>query len=153
MYKSISLREFIFTPRRCFFPIPFIIDYSAVSVNISISDENGRNKNGRFALGNNGKPKGATNKNTKDLQQFITNFLNEKSFEIPLIWDTLEDKDKATLFLHLSKLVMPKNVNESIEQTEQPLFPTIINLGSEINPDLMTLEQARELVKKLENEY
>ena len=49
---------------------------------------------------------------------------------------------------------MPKkNVNESIEQTEQPLFPTIINLGSEINPDLMTLEQARELVKKLENEY
>ena len=118
-----------------------------------ITDKNGRNKNGRFAVGNNGKPKGAVNKTTKDLQQFITNFLNEKSFEIPLIWDTLEDKDKATLFLHLSKLVMPKNLNESIEQTEQPLFPTIINLGSGINPDLMTLEQARELANKLENEY
>jgi len=118
-----------------------------------ITDKNGRNKNGRFAVGNNGKPKGAVNKTTKDLQQFITNFLNEKSFEIPLIWDTLEDKDKATLFLHLSKLVMPKNLNESIEQTEQPLFPTIINLGSGINPDLMTLEQARELAKKLEEEY
>jgi hypothetical protein len=118
-----------------------------------ITDKNGRNKNGRFAVGNNGKPKGAVNKTTKDLQQFITNFLNEKSFEIPLIWDTLEDKDKATLFLHLSKLVMPKNLNESIEQIEQPLFPTIINLGSGINPDLMTLEQARELAKKLENEY
>jgi hypothetical protein len=117
------------------------------------SDKNGRNKNGRFAVGNNGKPKGAVNKTTKDLQQFITNFLNEKSFEIPLIWDSLEDKDKATLFLHLSKLVMPKNLNESIEQTEQPLFPTIINLGSGINPDLMTLEQARELAKKLDNEY
>jgi hypothetical protein len=117
-----------------------------------ITDKNGRNKNGRFAVGNNGKPKGAVNKTTKDLQQFITNFLNEKSFEIPLIWDSLEDKDKATLFLHLSKLVMPKNLNESIEQTEQPLFPTIINLGSGINPDLMTLEQARELVKRLENE-
>jgi hypothetical protein len=118
-----------------------------------ITDKNGRNKNGRFAVGNNGKPKGAVNKTTKDLQQFITNFLNEKSFEIPLIWDSLEDKDKATLFLHLSKLVMPKNLNESIEQTEQPLFPTIINLGSGINPDLMTLEQARELAKKLDNEY
>ena len=118
-----------------------------------ITDKNGRNKNGRFAVGNNGKPKGATNKTTKDLQQFITNFLNEKSFEIPLIWDSLEDKDKATLFLHLSKLVIPKNVNESIEQTEQPLFPTIINLGSGINPNLMTLEQARELSKQIENEY
>lgn len=118
-----------------------------------ITDKNGRNKNGRFSHGNNGKPKGATNKTTKDLQQFITNFLNEKSFEIPLIWDNLEDKDKATLFLHLSKLVIPKNVNESIEQTEQPLFPTIINLGSGINPNLMTLEQARELSKQIENEY
>jgi len=108
---------------------------------------------GKFKKGNAGRPKGATNKTTKDLQQFITNFLNDKAFEIPLIWDTLEDKDKATLFLHLSKLVMPKNLNESIEQTEQPLFPTIINLGSGINPDLMTLEQARELAKKLEEEY
>lgn len=117
-----------------------------------ISDTNGRDNKGRFAVGNTGKPKGATNKTTKDLQQFITNFLNEKSFEIPLIWDTLEDKDKATLFLHLSKLVMPKQLNESIDQTEQPLFPTIINLGSGINPDLMTLEQARELAKKLEEE-
>jgi hypothetical protein len=117
-----------------------------------ITDKNGRNKKGRFAPGNKGKPKGAVNRTTKDLKEFITNFLNDKAFEIPLIWDTLEDKDKATLFIHLSKLVMPKPLDESIEQTEQPLFPTIINLGSGINPDLMTLEQARELVKRLENE-
>ena len=95
-----------------------------------ITDKNGRNKNGRFAVGNNGKPKGAVNKTTKDLQQFITNFLNEKSFEIPLIWDTLEDKDKATLFLHLSKLVMPKNLKETIDQAEQPLFPIVVNIVS-----------------------
>lgn len=126
------------------------------------TDENGRDTKGRFAMGNNGKPKGAVNKTTKDLQQFIANFLNEKAFEIPLIWDSLEDKDKATLFIHLSKLVMPKNLNESIEQQnikvgyseqkEQPLFPTVINLGSGINPDLMTLEQAKEIVKRLESE-
>ena len=65
-------------------------------------------ENGKFRKGNVGKPKGAVNKSTKDLKDFITNFLNEKAFEIPLIWDTLDDKDKATLFIHLSKLVMTK---------------------------------------------
>ena len=103
-----------------------------------ITDKNGRNKDGRFANGNNGKPKGAVNKTTKDLQQFITNFLNEKSFEIPLIWDTLEDKDKATLFLHLSKLVMPKQMTD-IEQ-ETGIRPIILNLGSGINPDTETID-------------
>lgn len=78
-----------------------------------ITDENGeRDNKGRFLQGNTGKPKGAVNKSTKDLKDFITNFLNDKAFEIPLIWDTLEDKDKATLFIHLSKLVLPKTVNE-----------------------------------------
>lgn len=94
------------------------------------SDENGRDTKGRFAVGNTGKPKGATNKTTKDLQKFIINFLNEKAFEIPLIWDTLEDKDKATLFLHLSKIVMPKKLNESTEQTEQSLFPIVVKIIS-----------------------
>jgi hypothetical protein len=95
-----------------------------------ITDENGRDTKGRFAIGNTGKPNGATNKTTKDLQKFITNFLNEKAFEIPLIWDTLDDKDKATLFLHLSKLVMPKNLKETIEQAEQSLFPIVVNIVS-----------------------
>jgi hypothetical protein len=98
----------------------------------------GRNKNGRFAVGNNGKPKGATNKTTKELQQFITNFLNEKSFEIPLIWDTLEDKDKATLFLHLSKLVMPKQMTDAVQETG--IRPIILNLGSGLNPDAETID-------------
>lgn len=95
-----------------------------------ITDENGRDTKGRFSIGNTGKPKGANNKTTKDLQKFIINFLNEKAFEIPLIWDTLEDKDKATLFLHLSKLVMPKKLNESTEQTEQSLFPIVVKIIS-----------------------
>jgi len=77
-----------------------------------ITDKNGRNKKGRFAPGNKGKPKGAVNRTTKDLKEFITNFLNDKAFEIPLIWNTLDDKDKATLFIHLSKLVMPKQTDD-----------------------------------------
>jgi hypothetical protein len=104
-----------------------------------ITDENGRDTKGRFSIGNTGKPKGATNKTTKELQQFITNFLNEKSFEIPLIWDTLEDKDKATLFLHLSKLVMPKQMTD--EKQETGIRPIIINLGSGMNPETEMINQ------------
>ncbi|MBU3660720.1 MAG: hypothetical protein FGM14_12650 [Flavobacteriales bacterium] len=84
-----------------------------------ITEQNGRNKNGRFTTGNNGKPKGAVNKSTKDVKEFITNFLNDKAFEIPLIWDTLEDKDKASLFIHLSKLVLPRPIDE---KEERPLI-------------------------------
>jgi hypothetical protein len=72
------------------------------------TDKNGRDKLGKFTTGNHGKPKGATNKTTRDLRKFIVNFLNEKSYEITHIWDTLEDKDKLTLFMHLCRLVMPK---------------------------------------------
>ena len=72
------------------------------------TDEIGRDENGRFTDGNKGKPKGATNKTTKDIREFITNFLNDKAFEIPHIWDAMEDKDKATLYLHLCRLVLPK---------------------------------------------
>jgi hypothetical protein len=93
---------------------------------------------GKFKKGNAGRPKGATNKTTKDLQQFITNFLNEKAFEIPLIWDTLEDKDKATLFLHLSKLVMPKQMTDAEQETG--IRPIILNLGSGLNPDAETID-------------
>jgi len=103
-----------------------------------ISDENGRDTKGRFSIGNTGKPKGANNKTTKDLQKFITNFLNEKAFEIPLIWDTLDDKDKATLFLHLSKLVMPKQMTDAEQETG--IRPIILNLGSGLNPDAETID-------------
>lgn len=77
-----------------------------------ITEKNGRDKNGKFLTGNSGKPKGAVNKTTKDIKEFITTFLNDKAFEIPQIWDSMEDKDKATLYLHLLKIVMPKPLDE-----------------------------------------
>ncbi|MEN9304058.1 MAG: hypothetical protein RL264_2487 [Bacteroidota bacterium] len=107
-----------------------------------ISDEFGRDAKGRFAVGNTGKPKGAINKTTKDLKQFITNFLNEKAFEIPLIWDTLEDKDKATLFLHLAKLVMPKNQSES--ENEENFKPVTVEI---VLPDGRTLDDVMNELK------
>jgi len=106
-----------------------------------ITDKNGRDVNGRFKNGNQGKPKGATNKTTKDLKQFITNFLNDKAFEIPLIWDSLDDKDKATLYIHLTRLVLPKP--SETESTNESDFKEVI----------VTIHEAREFAKKLDEEY
>lgn len=102
-----------------------------------ISEENGRDTKGRFAVGNVGKPKGATNKTTKDLQQFITNFLNEKTFEIPFIWESLDDKEKIMIFLHLAKLVTPKPTiqsqkNENFKFDFDTIQVNIINPTKEI---------------------
>lgn len=73
-----------------------------------ISDEYGRDLKGRFSTGNTGKPKGASNKATKEVRQIVTNFLNDKTKELNEIWDSLDQKDKATLFIHLYRMVIPK---------------------------------------------
>lgn len=74
--------------------------------------------NGKFRKGNKGKPRGAANKTTKEVREFITNFLNDKAYEIPHIWDALDDKDKATLYLHLCRLVLPKPPEATIHDKE-----------------------------------
>ena len=85
--------------------------------------KNGRDENGRFKDGNKGKPKGATNKTTREVREFITTFLNDKAFEIPHIWNSLEDKDKATLYLHLCKLVLPNPTKDPINKTNDSIKP------------------------------
>lgn len=87
-----------------------------------------RNKMGQFTTGNPGKPKGATHKTTRQLRETIVSFLNEKSEVIPEIWDSLEPKEQATLFLHLSKLVMPSNTKEETE--DRPLPAPVIVLSN-----------------------
>jgi hypothetical protein len=72
------------------------------------TDVIGRDNVGRFTHGNQGKPKGANHKTTKNLREFITNFLNDKANEIPNMWDELDSKDKLILFMNLCKLVLPK---------------------------------------------
>jgi hypothetical protein len=87
------------------------------------TDKNGRDENGRFTDGNKGKPKGAINKTTRDVREFITDFLNDKAFEIPHIWDAMNDKDKATLYLHLCKLVLPSPTKDPINKTNDSIKP------------------------------
>lgn len=103
-----------------------------------ITEKNGRDKNGKFLTGNSGKPKGAVNKTTKDIKEFITAFLNDKAFEIPQIWDSLEYKDKATLYLHLLKIVMPKPLDESTEY--------LLSINHSLEKD----ELMNEILKKLQ---
>ena len=105
--------------------------------NKTLNTSNYVDENGKFKKGNIGKPKGATNKTTKDLQQFITNFLNEKTFEIPFIWESLDDKEKIMIFLHLAKLVTPKPTiqsqkNENFKFDFDTIEVNIINPTKEI---------------------
>jgi len=112
------------------------------------TDKYGRDESGRFKEGNKGKPKGATNTTTRELREFITNFLNDKAYEIPHIWDSLDDKDKASLYLHLSRLVLPKASNEAPEQKEDRIFNIQFHDTKEL-----TAEEARSRAKELDDEY
>lgn len=111
------------------------------------TDENGRDENGRFTDGNKGKPRGATNKTTRDLRKFITNFLNEKTFEIEHIWNAMDDKEKATLFLHLCKLVLPKPTDENDLSNSWGALST--NWYEDDNEPNLTTEQVNRLIDKL----
>ena len=114
------------------------------------TDENGRDIKGRFTQGNKGKPKGATNTHTRELKQFITDFLNDKAYELPHIWNTLEDKDKATLFLHLSRLVLPKPApaDENPSNGLGDEIPAIIKKQALEDLEPLTAEKVREDARK-----
>lgn len=103
-------------------------------------------ENGKFRTGNDGRPKGATNRTTRDLRQFITNFLNEKTDEIGTLWDTLDDKDKLSLFMHLSRLVLPKPYEDAPNQTNDLKRPIIMFTDKAKN---LTTEQIDTLIEKL----
>lgn len=90
------------------------------------TDNYGRDEVGKFAKGNPGKPKGATHRTTKELRESIVHFLLDKAELMYEIWDTLEPKDQATLFLHLSKLVMPPMKPEQELEKKDDLMKIII---------------------------
>ena len=111
------------------------------------TDSYGRDENGRFKEGNKGKPKGSTNTNTRQLKEFITSFLNDKAFEIPHIWNTLEDKDKANLYLHLCKLVMPKPIED--KEINKDIEPVVFEFSNETSE--LTTKQENEFIELLQS--
>lgn len=112
------------------------------------TENNGRNDKGQFTIGNAGRPKGTSNKTTKDVKNYIIKFLNDKAFELPSIWNSLEDKDRATLYLHLARLVMPKPTENDLQNNEEKEAARIVFKNYNLSP-----EDARKLAEELEKEY
>ena len=110
------------------------------------TDNNGliRDNKGRFLEGNRGKPKGAVNKTTKELKQMLVNFIADKQSELHEIWDSLDNKDKASMFIHLSKLVVSSK-EEITQETPIPPINLIVNNGD-------TAQAYKDLIKMFEDD-
>jgi hypothetical protein len=103
------------------------------------TDNNGRDSTGKFAQGNKGKPKGAQNRTTKELRCAMLDFLHSKTDQIETIWNELDPKDRATLYLQIAKLVLPKPELHYIEErteTEVSVMPAPIIVLHEEKPPI-----------------
>lgn len=54
-----------------------------------------------------GRPKGSTNKVTKDLREWITAFINRNTQQIEQDWQALEPKERILMFEKLLKYTLP----------------------------------------------
>jgi hypothetical protein len=88
-----------------------------------------RNSKGQFVVGNSGKPFGAKTKCVKNVKEYLTNFLNDKQSELYDIWNDLTAQERAFLFIHVSKLIIPKPTEST--NTNQNFNPIEIYLNDE----------------------
>lgn len=61
----------------------------------------------RFIKGNAGKPKGAKNKVTTDLREWVTSFIDSKRSQLERDWKALDPKDRIIMFERLLKYSLP----------------------------------------------
>lgn len=64
-----------------------------------------------FQKGNPGKPKGAVNKNTEELRQFVIKFLQHNSPAIQSEFDSLKPEAKLKFFSEILQYAIPKYRN------------------------------------------
>jgi hypothetical protein len=98
------------------------------------TDNNGifiRNSKGQFVNGTSGKPFGAKTKCVKNVKEYLTNFLNDKQTELYEIWNDLTAQERAFLFIHISKLIIPKPTE--FQSTNQNFNPIEIILENNEN--------------------
>lgn len=67
-----------------------------------------RKENGQFKKGNPGKPKGAKNKITEDIRQFVSDLLDENRQQIIDDLKELEPFDRVRVFEKFLAYVLPK---------------------------------------------
>ncbi|MEO8853522.1 MAG: DUF5681 domain-containing protein [Ginsengibacter sp.] len=87
-----------------------------------------------------GKPKGAANKTTTDLRQWINNFIDDNRKQIQTDWKALEPKERVILFEKLLKYSLPT------------LQATSLDFGFEKMTDEQLDEIVNRLIEKHENE-
>lgn len=74
----------------------------------------------------NGRPKGALNKTTKTLKEWITTFIDENKEQIESDWLSLEPKERVVLFEKMLRYVIPTQVKAEIEEKPQQQLELII---------------------------
>lgn len=89
------------------------------------TDENGRDALGRFTPGNPGRPKGTGNKLKAAVQEAITEFLADKAPDLYTLYDTLEARDKLSLYVNLARLALPRPTETDAEREMNPIFKPI----------------------------
>jgi len=80
-----------------------------------------------------GKPKGATNKNTKELRGKISLILNNNIDKVEQDLKQLQPKDRLNVLLQLMKFVIPQLKQVEVEHQEQEhnFTPIIIDFTNE----------------------
>ena len=53
---------------------------------------------------------------TNEVRQMLVNFLDEKFDEVVNIWNELDNHEKISLFLELSKIVLPKLSHDIVNE-------------------------------------
>ena len=96
------------------------------SANIGNSSDDGYNRkpDGKFGSGNKGCPPGRATGTTQRMKKFLTDFVEDKAPEIYDIWDKLTPKEKAALFMHIVKYVMPEP-RQADSDTQQEIIITL----------------------------
>jgi hypothetical protein len=88
-----------------------------------------RNQRGQFVKGHGAtKPKGSFQKLSAEVRNFMSNFLMERSHELPGIWKRLSDKDKARLFVEMAAFVVPKQKDIAITSLTEPTAEAVAKI-------------------------
>lgn len=80
---------------------------------------------------NEGRPKGALNKNTAELKAVVQSIVNNELNTLEKHLSTLEPKDRADILIKLLPYVMPKQQELKVETIENEFTAVTINLISD----------------------
>lgn len=84
-----------------------------------------RNDKGQFVKGTGGRPKGASNRTTKELREAVSSFLDDNWGEVQTCFDKLEAKDKLAFIEKMLSYTLPKVQSVELDTKQQAQNITI----------------------------